>query len=351
LYTFKLHNEDRMSASQWFKHPTSKLIILAILFLGALALHLLYSRIYSTSQIIHELLNRGSDTSYNDFIWNDWVPRACGCAVVGAILGVVGAAFQAIFRNPLAEPYIVGVSSGAAVGGAIALITGFGATWSGMALQLGTMSLAFPCGLVSLGMVLLFARQKGVLDIQTLLLAGVVTGSMLSSVLSLLLLYGGLDTGVILRWLLGNMSDLFWTQVNVMTVALVIGAAILILYSKQLNAFAMGESTAEHLGVNVRRLKAVVLITGTAMVASTVGPVGIIGFIGLVAPHLSRRIIGVDWRYSLVGAGILGATLLLLADHLSQHLIKGTPEVEVGILTSILGAPFLLIIMRVKRSG
>jgi iron complex transport system permease protein len=261
------------------------------------------------------------------------------------MLGFVGSALQALFRNPLAEPYVVGVSSGAAVGGAIALVTGFGATWTGFARGLGLIIGAFPAGLLSLAMVYGFARKRGIVNVQTLLLAGVVTGSMLSGVLSFVLLMGGQDTNMVLQWLLGNTSAAFWNKDDVLTIALVVGGAVLIGYSKQLNAFALGEDTAQRLGVNVVRLKRVLLITSTGMVAASVGAVGVIGFLGLVAPHISRRTLGVDWRLSLLGAGFYGGILLLLADFLAQRLLPGG-EIPVGIITSIVGAPFLLVLLR-----
>jgi ABC-type Fe3+-siderophore transport system permease subunit len=118
--------------------------------------------------------------------------------------------------------------------------------------------------------------------------------------------------------------------------------------SKGLNAFALGEESAQRLGVDTRRLKPVVLVVSSIMVASTVGVVGIIGFLGLVAPHIARRLLGVDWRWSLIGSGLLGGTLLLMADVVAQRAVPGA-DVPVGIITAILGAPFLLLLMR--RSG
>jgi iron complex transport system permease protein len=263
------------------------------------------------------------------------------------MLALVGSALQAVFRNPLAEPYVVGVSSGASVGGAIALVTGFGAGWTGLARGLGLMIGAFPGGLIALFFVFALARRRGVVNAQTLLLAGVVTGSMLNAVLTFVLTLGGMDTNQILQWLLGSMTPAFWSKDNLLTSVLLIGAGILIGFSKQLNAFALGEDTAQRLGVNVGRLKLVVLVTSTAMVSACVGACGVIGFVGLVAPHVARRTLGVDWRISLIGSGFL-ASLLLIADFLAQRTLPGG-ELQVGIVTAIIGAPFLLVLLRKDR--
>jgi iron complex transport system permease protein len=290
-------------------------------------------------------LFRPSDDTVSTIVWALRLPRACACLAAGCTLGIVGAAFQALFRNPLAEPYIVGVSSGAAVGGSIAIVTGFGASWTGFASGLGPMMLGFPCGLATLLLVFAIATRRGIVQIQTLLLAGVVVGALLSSVLSLILLAGGEDTNRVLSWLLGSMTPMSWNRVAVMAGATVLGSILLFVRAKQLNAFAVSEETAQRLGVDTRALKPLVLVTGTAMVAVIVGAVGIIGFLGLVAPHLSRRLLGVDWRWSMVGAGLLGASILCLADLAAQRAIPNT-EVPVGIVTAIVGAPFLLGLMR-----
>lgn len=285
--------------------------------------------------------NAATSDAHHHIIWQIRLPRALACLLVGGLLGMVGAAFQALFRNPLAEPYIVGVSSGAAAGGALALVLGFGAWASG----LGILVFAFLGGAGSLALVLGLAGRRGRTDVQTLLLSGVVIGAMLASVLSLILFSAGMDANQILRWLLGSATPMHWNRVVVLVAALVGGAALLIPQGKRLNSLAMSEETAQRLGVDTRRLKGTVLIVGTAMTAVAVGTVGVIGFLGLVAPHISRRLLGVDWRWSMAGAGAIGATLLVLADVLAQRLLPGG-ELPVGVITAILGAPFLLVLMR-----
>jgi len=285
-------------------------------------------------------------TRINNVVWSIRLPRAVECILVGGILGLVGSAFQAQLRNPLAEPYIVGVSSGAAIGGAVAMLLGIDA-WLG---GLGAAGCGFVTGMISLAIVYGLASRRGVVEVTTLLLAGVVVGSLMSSLLSLCLLLAGQDTNKVLQWLLGNMGTANMEKNGLMMVVLVSGAIVLIRQTRLLNAFAMGEDAALRMGVDVGRLRAVVLIVGTAMTATAVGAVGIIGFLGLVAPHISRRLLGVDWRFSLIGSGLIGSTLLIFADLLGQRVgsIFGSVvgDIPVGIVTAIIGAPSLLILIR-----
>lgn len=327
----------------------SKLVLLCLLALGAVLLHVALGssdpdnpfRIHkSIGEVIREILAGPNDPG-SAIVWRIRLPRALACALVGAILGMVGSAFQALFRNPLAEPYIVGVSSGAAVGGATALMLGFGGWFGG----LGLMACAFAGGAGSLALVLSLAGRRGRTDVQILLLSGVVIGAMLSAVLTLLLYSAGMDANQILHWMLGMATPMFWNKVAILAVAVVLGAAVLAPQGRKLNALAMNEETAQRLGIDAGRLKATILLTGTAMAAIAVGSVGVIGFLGLVAPHIARRLLGIDWRWSLLGAGAIGAGLLALSDILAQRVIPGA-EIPVGIVTAILGAPFLLVLMR-----
>lgn len=306
------------------------------------------SSFISPSEVLSELMHGRQPTTLNAIVFDVRLPRALGCVVVGAMLGIVGSAFQALFRNPLAEPYVVGVSSGAAVGGSIAFVLGLGGAWEGIYSGMGATVCAFACGLLTLLLVFGIVKSRGVIETQTLLLAGVVIGSMLSAVLSLILLWSGHDTNQVLRWLLGSMSTMFYNRIALMAILLLVGGGILLSQARNLNAFATGEESAARLGVNVGRLKPLVLVVGTAMTAVTVGSVGIIGFLGLVAPHISRRLVGVDWRWSLTGSALVGAVLLLAADLAAQHLINGA-EINVGIVTAVLGAPFLLVLMRSRN--
>jgi iron complex transport system permease protein len=284
------------------------------------------------------LQGHASDHRFNSLIWEIRFPRALACILIGAMLAGVGSSFQALFRNPLADPFIVGVSAGASVGVAWVNVAGRELMVGGLS-SVGAATLT---GLASLALVYGLAWTRGTVRINHLLLGGVVAGSLLSSVTTLILTMGGMDTNQVMRKLLGSMTPMFWPQVAILAVVLAIGTPILMRESRNLNALAVGEETAARLGVNVDRLKFTLLVTGTVMTATTVGVAGIIGFLGLVAPHLARRIFGIDWRASLPGAMAVGALLLALADLLAMRL----GEIQVGVVTAILGAPFLLGLLR-----
>ncbi len=293
-------------------------------------------------QVVKEFLH-GQDSSdaVNTVVWQIRLPRALGCALVGSILGLVGSAFQAFFRNPLAEPFIIGVSSGAAVGTALVAISGLAATMGG----LFGFSCSFATGIASLGLVLALSKVRGAVNVQTLLLSGVIVGSMLSSLLTLVLLWAGQDTNRILRQLMGDTSSFLWSKLIIMFACLIIFGTVLYMHSRQLNVFSVGEETAGRLGIDLDVLKRRVLIAGTVMVAAAVGASGIIGFLGLVAPHLSRRLFGVDLRYAMIGATLIGSLLLLVADLVAQRAIPGV-ELPPGAVTAVLGSPALLYLLR-----
>jgi iron complex transport system permease protein len=343
-----------MGSAPTHSQPFVAIRTLALLGIISAALFVFYLSIGATSipigKVLHVLLTGDWESSEGTIMFRIRLPRACGCLAAGAILAMVGSAFQALFRNPLAEPYVVGVSSGAAVGGALAVVTGFGAGWTGLALGLGTLTLATVGGMAALLSVLALSRRRSVLEVHTLLLSGVVLGAMLSAVLSMILLMGGRDANQVLRWLLGSFAGISWPRVAVMAIAAAGGGILLLRQSKRLNAFSLGEETAQRLGVDVRRLKPTVLVLGTVMTAVTVGSVGIIGFLGLVAPHISRRWVGVDWRWSLAASALIGSSLLLAADLLAQRAIANT-EIPVGVVTAILGAPVLITLMRRRDAG
>lgn len=291
-------------------------------------------------QVLAEIFRGDTGEGVNLIVWRLRLPQALTSVFVGAILGMVGSAFQALFRNPLADPYIVGVSSGAAVGGVLAMVLGFGAVLGG----LGMIGAAFAGGMLTLGAVFRLARTRGLVDVTTLLLAGVVFAALLSAVLMLLLLGSGHDTNQVLRWLMGSTSPAYWPRVGMLAVAAAAGSAVLLMQARGLNAFAVAESSAQRLGIDTARLKTVVLVTGTAMTAVAVGSVGVIGFLGLVSPHIARRLSGVDWRWSLPASGLIGAVLLAASDVVAQRIVPN--GIPVGIVTALLGAPFLIVLMK-----
>ena len=289
----------------------------------------------------------GHSSTENAVIWSFRLPRALGAGLVGWSLGLVGSAFQALLRNQLAEPYVIGVSSGAAIGGVIATLLGF-ASWAG---GLGMLFCGVATGLLTLMLVFAMGTRRGRVETESVLLGGVVIGAMLASLLSLTLIAAGRDSTMVLRWLLGQVDNLLWPQLAVLAAVSLFGTVVLVRHSRLLNAFALGHDSARRLGVNVDQLRWIVLGVGTLMTAAAVGTVGIIGFVGLAAPHIARKLLGVDWRASMLGAGLAGSALLLFSDLIAQRGLTwiGLPtvmSVPVGVVTSVLGAPSLLILLR-----
>lgn len=270
----------------------------------------------------------------NVIVWQIRLPRALGTLAVGAVLSMVGAAFQSLFRNPLAEPYTVGSSGGATVGGTLAVIAGL-TGWMNMGIVAGAI---LGAGLGTLVVVALGRTRP------QLLLAGVVVSTLTASMTTVLLLATGHDTNQVMRWLLGSTSAMLWPQVAILFLG---GGAALVVFlrlGRALNVMAASES-AETLGVDGRRVSRLVLGTGAAATACAVGTVGLIGFLGMVAPLLARRLVGGDARRVVPLAGCVGAALLLLADLVAQLVVPGR-EMPVGAVTAVLGAPVFLSMVR-----
>ncbi|MDX2066441.1 MAG: iron ABC transporter permease [Fimbriimonadaceae bacterium] len=283
-------------------------------------------------------------------IWMVRLPRLAVVMLVGWILGAVGCAFQAVFRNALAEPYIVGVSSGAATGGALALVAGVSALHSGV----GVLMAGFVGGLTSLALVYRLGRAGGRsarVSVSQLLLAGVTVSALLSALLSFILMLAGHDTNRVLGFLLGHTSDASWPKAAILAPVALVGTVLLVRSSRQLAVLSLGDAVATSLGLDPRRVVLHVLLIGTAMTSAAVGAVGIVGFVGLVAPHLARLAFGLDWRVNLPAAAAIGSGLMVVADLIAQRGLaemaqRPGMEVNVGIVAALIGAPSLLVLLR-----
>ncbi len=299
-------------------------------------------------EVLFELLhgNQEKDGLLYTVIWKIRLPRALGCILGGGLLGGVGSVFQALFRNPLADPYVLGVSSGAAMGGTLVILLGYGSAFGGLAM----VATSLLTGMISLGIIIGISSRNGFLNISTLLLAGIVMGSFQSGIITTFLLLAGEDFNHVFRWLMGSTTPMFWNHLGLMAITLIAGGILLLYQTRALNVFSVGESSAKRLGIPTSRVKGIVLIAGTAMTAVVVGCMGILGFIGLVAPHISRRILKVDLRFSFLGSILVGSFLLLGADLVAQRLFSPV-ELPVGVVTTILGAPVLIHLLRKKEAS
>jgi iron complex transport system permease protein len=270
------------------------------------------------------------------------MPRLVAAALVGGGLGMVGAAFQALFRNPLADPYILGVSSGAAVGGAVASLLPAAYALGGFS----TFVAAFCTAALGMLAVMSLARRvAGRVQLASLLLAGVAVGSFLWAAVTLVLVLAGQDSNRVLFWLLGSFSGMGWSKVGILFVVTAVGGWYLLAASRKLTIFSTGEEAAMRMGIDTERLKRSTLLTGTAVTAVAVSAVGIIGFVGLFVPHIARRLFGPDLRVSISASFLIGAGGMAAADLVAQRVLGGQ-EINVGVVTALVGAPFLVTVLR-----
>lgn len=285
-------------------------------------------------------LSAGADSPDRAIVLTLRLPRVVGAALTGASLAVSGAIFQALLRNPLAEPYLLGVSSGAALG-AVATIT-LGLSWG----PAGLAGAAFAGSLVAIGLVFRVARVVDRLDTRVLILAGVVVAAFFGAgVLLLLTLAPGETMRSALLWTMGSLSGTSWTMVTVLAVCAIPASVAAVAMGRDLNALALGEETAAHLGTTVERTKRVAYLLASFLAATAVSVAGVIGFVGLVVPHAARILWGADHRTLLPVSFVAGGALLVLADAAARS-VASPLELPVGVVTALLGVPFFLVLLR-----
>jgi len=276
-------------------------------------------------------------------------PRAVLCLLVGASLGVGGTLMQALFRNPIVEPGLVGTSSGAAFGSALFFVLGG-------VFHIGTSLWSLPIaacigGVISSYLVFLLARSRedGRASIVMLLLTGLAVNALFMSAIGFLS-YIARDPQArsITFWSLGTLSGASWKAVKIVTISTLVGIAIALRYAKQLNALMIGEEEATYLGVNVNRLKWIILSVNVVIVAVATAFTGVISFVGLVVPHILRMLGGADNRFLIAGSALTGAILLTLADLIARLSVRPA-ELPIGIVTSAVGVPVFIFLLRRRQ--
>lgn len=278
-------------------------------------------------------------------IWELRLPRVALAALVGAALAVAGATFQALFRNPMADPYVIGVSSGAALGATLALLLALNFRF----LDVGAVPLlAFAGALGTVVVVYQLGQVGNAVSLLTLLLAGIAVGSFLSALVSLLVYFAGQRLHQVVFWLMGGFEGADWSKVRLALPYFALGTAVILVHARELNALLLGEDTALHLGVEVERAKKLLLAGAALLTATAVAVSGLIGFVGLVVPHALRLLGGPDHRYLIPASALAGAALLVAADTLARTIIAPT-ELPVGLITALSGGPFFLYILRNRK--
>ncbi|MEH7073208.1 FecCD family ABC transporter permease [Neobacillus drentensis] len=292
------------------------------------------------------------DPMYSSIVLNIRLPRVILSGLVGASLAIAGAAFQGLLRNPLADPYTLGVSSGASVGAVLTLFFQLTIPFIG-SFTLPLLSILF--SIFTIFLVLTFASKiERSMRVETIILTGIIFSSFLGAIISLMIALTGDELRQIIGWLLGSVSMRGWEYIKIIIPFFIIGTGILTYNAKELNAMSFGEERAQHLGVNVQKRKLIILIAGSILTGAAVAVSGTIGFVGLVIPHLSRLLWGPDHRHLLPLSIITGSGFLILADLISRTIIAPT-ELPIGVITALVGAPVFAIILlqrkRMERSG
>ena len=287
----------------------------------------------------------GIEPSHITIVLKIRMPRIIIAGLVGATLAVVGAIYQSIFKNPMADPFILGVSSGASLGAAIAIA--FGTSLFGV--LGGVTAFAFIGALSVILIAYNIARVGNKLPPVTVLLTGVALSFFCSSITNLIMTFNRDAVDRIVFWTMGSFSAVGWTHVKLITPFLLLGIGVSLLFARDLNVIAVGDTTADNLGLNTERIKKYLLILTSLLVGMCVSVSGVIGFVGLVIPHMVRFLFGSDNRVVLPFSILVGAMFLIACDILARTLVPPT-EIPIGVITALFGAPyFILLIFRRKK--
>jgi len=296
------------------------------------------------------IFGNASSAQIDTILFDIRLPRILLAIFVGAVLASTGAVMQGLFRNPLADPSLIGVSSGASVGASIMIVTAGGAIQGGALVGLSLVSIgAFVGGFLATLLVYRLATSGMGTSVTTMLLAGIAIGALAGALNSLLSYFSDNDMlRQISLWQMGNLSGASWLKVSIMGVVAGLLMSLFPRDSKALNALLLGESEARHLGINVQWVKRRLIALTALGVGVSVAVAGLVGFVGLIMPHIIRLMIGPDHRWLIPASGLAGAVLLVIADSLARVVVIPA-ELPTGILTAILGAPFFVILLLQQR--
>lgn len=311
-------------------------LILSIILLFAIA----------GSFFLGSVLISPQDIFKSQIFWQIRLPRILLSALVGLLLAVSGVILQGVLRNPLADPYILGISAGGAVGAALSMVLGAQFVVLGMS---SIPASAFIFSLFAVFMVYRLSQVAGKAAPETLILAGVALSAFCAAILSLIIIISG-NLQSIYFWLLGSLSAASWGNVLTVLPYVLIGIGAAYFFSKELNALLLGEEMASTLGVNIEKTQLLLIGTASLMTAAAVSVSGLIGFVGLIIPHWIRLIIGPNHRNLIPVSALSGMLLMVVADTIARTVLAPM-EIPIGIIMSLLGAPFFLYLLRRRRAG
>ncbi|MDO5852557.1 MAG: iron ABC transporter permease [Thermoplasmata archaeon] len=338
-----------------------KLALMALLVVGIIILAGLfavssYSSI-SISQAYQIIIDHLSGVTYEQrsqswwadyYIWNTAMPRVCIGMVAGASLAVAGAIMQSLMNNPLADPYSTGISSGACLGAVSSIIMGI--SYSTVAGEMGIVTNAFIGSMVPAVIIILVSKRVGPSP-ATLILLGTAISYFFNAMVTYIMISTDADTlQDAYLWQVGSLSGLGWSDLPLMAVVTVVCAIISLTFARQLNVLSIGDKGAKSLGVDVDTFRVICLILVAVMTAAIISYTGIIGFVGLVAPHMVRLVIGSDNRFVIPMSMLAGAFLLVLADYLAMT-VSGVSDIPVGVIMSMIGSPVFLVLIIWQRKS
>lgn len=319
--------------------------ILSISFAVIAYLELIYAPLWwlSFEEVLTALFIENS--TYHTIVVHINATRAVIGLFVGGALAVSGVVMQALFRNPMASPYILGLSSGASLGAAIAML--FLATST--ILMVAVPLFAFITCMATMLLVYGLARVGNETHMETLLLSGIAIGALLQALVSLLTYLSGDKLADIVFWGMGSLSGVRWTEIAIVIPLVIIGVAVATYYSKEINAMMMGDAHAMNLGVNVKKVRLTLLVFISMLTAAAVCFVGTIGFVGLVIPHIMRIVIGPDNRTLIPISFLAGGVFLVACDYVAHIVAQSLGVLPVGILTALIGAPYFVYLLRRRK--
>ncbi|HUL62900.1 MAG TPA: iron chelate uptake ABC transporter family permease subunit [Methanocella sp.] len=303
---------------------------------------ILASKVPGLGGLVSPTWSRGSE----DIVIAIRLPRVLLGLLVGASLGLAGVTTQGVFRNPMADPYILGISSGAALGASVVILAGFGAGLSSYGIVAG----AFAGALVGAFLVFYIARAQRRAPVETLLLAGIAVSAFFSAITYFLMYVSGRKLNQIVFWVMGALWNSTWSDVALLAPFLLVGGVVVYAFARDLNVMVLGEEDAAHLGTDVPRTRTILLVASALLAAAAVAVSGIIGFVGLIIPHMMRLVLGPDHRVLIPASLLVGASFLTLADTFARTVMQPS-EMPVGIVTAAIGAPFFVYLLARRKRG
>jgi iron complex transport system permease protein len=333
--------------------PPAAVVGAFALLLGALAAGVLVGPAsLAPGRVLLEILDRvpfvdvdsGLDSRGAAIVWELRLPRAVLGALVGATLSVAGGAYQGVFRNPLADPYLLGVAAGAGLGATLVIVTAGSGTAivpiAAFAGAIGAVAAAYALGSAAGG------RRSGA----TLILAGVAVAAFLTAAQTFVQQRHADSIREVYSWILGRLGTAGWSEVALMTPYAVVSIVVILFHRRLLDVLAVGEEEARALGVRPERVRAAVVVAATLGTAGAVAVSGLIGFVGIVVPHTVRLLVGASYRSILPLAAVGGAAFLVLADLVARSAL-GSAEIPIGVITAFIGGPFFLVVLRSSKKA